>query len=405
LGSPVTYDVNVSRLDPANPTYGWVIYVVTDDSTLSPVGISLGQILPDATTSVLCINGVAQPGSQGCSSDDGAGIVHYEVYSLAGSGAAVNGTLFTISYTAKVAQTCTTCYSLVNFKAVRITNGGVSPALYDQAGNAITEAPPVRGGYGSVPQLPVAMFSWTPLLPFELDRVNFTAIASTTPTGTMIVNYAWQFYSPSGGFTFASGVNISRFFGPVDAGNWTVVLTVTNDKGVKSEDTSQTITVLAKNILDLGITSFSSSEFDGILPGDVVTFTFNVQNLGTIVPKNGFNVSLTVAKSFYHVRYNGTLDVSSQQFFKYNWNTAGIQPDSYTVHARVNPLPGENFTNNNDAYITVRVVVPQQSGALLSLNLLQFSGFVVLALVIVSFVVFLFGRAKRRRLMAQQELL
>ncbi len=112
-GSTVTYDVNVSNIDPSNPVAGWTIYVESNSSVLNPVSITLGTFLSGAIEQVLCINGFAVVGP-GCNIDDGMGIVHSEVYTT-GSGNFGNGTLFTISFSSKVSPTCTACYSLVSF--------------------------------------------------------------------------------------------------------------------------------------------------------------------------------------------------------------------------------------------------------------------------------------------------
>ncbi len=378
-GSTVTYDVNVSNIDPSNPVAGWTIYVESNSSVLNPVSITLGTFLSGAIEQVLCINGFAVVGP-GCNIDDGMGIVHSEVYTT-GSGNFGNGTLFTISFSSKVSPTCTACYSLVSFPSFPVGDVGVSPVLYDLAGLAMLESPPVGGSYGNIPVLPIAEFTWKPLAPSDGDTVTFNGTSSHDPQGHNIVDYAWTFqqanippfyslpptpsdnhrictplpdFSP---FNVSSTCTGSGDFGSrslLFAGNWTVTLVVRNDQGVLSRSTTHFVYVAPKRVVDLAISNFTASPINNIVPGTIITFKVIVQNLGTI-PATGFNVSLSVPGNVYLVRDNNFLSPGSGQSFMFTWNTTGIQPGSYMIHARVPPLVNETNTANNDAYLTVMV--------------------------------------------------
>jgi hypothetical protein len=362
-GSTITYNVNVSNIDPltktssGNPIYGWAILIETNNSVLTPISVKLGPVLPDALTSVLCINDLVQPGSSGaCDIAEGPGVVDYQVYSAAaGSGSAVNGTLFSISYTAKVDSTCTGCFSLVSFKAVQIPNAGLAPVLYDIAGSAITGVTAHDGSYGNVPALPLASFVFSPAQVYEGGAVLFNATSSTTPPGTRLIDYSWTIVIPTLPAVFAKGMVLTHTFGPGDAGNWSVILTVRNDQGVVSIPTVRSLHVGIRPNRDLSI--YVSQNFDyRILPGAILDFSIHVENVGTTIER-GFNVSLSVPGQVFRAPpYPYFLRPKDQADFMFIWNTTYVQPGSYTVDANVAPLVGENDTANNDARVTLTFV-------------------------------------------------
>ena len=402
-GSIVTVSVNVSNIDSNDAVIGWVIYVDSnagvgskyENAVLDPTSLTLGSFVPGAKQQVLCIDGTAIIGN--CQIDDGPGIVHTEVYTEDPAGGFGNGTLFTITYKAVGGP-----YTFLSFTQI-FTAG--NPILNNVNGVPIVGVKLIFGNYGDVSQAPRAGFDWAPKLIFEADTVNFTAKTnSTTPHGTTIVAYNWAIKLASKQAVFLSGINVTYTFLPVDAGNWTMSLIVTNNLGNPSRPDSEIIVVHVKPAHDIGISSFSSSLFDNILAGTIITFNVNVQNFGTH-PENRLNVTLAVADKTFQARPSGVLSPKLQEAFTFVWNTTGYLPDTYTAHAHVDPVVNQTDTTSIDQYFTVRIIYPLLPGALLSLNITQFSGIVILSLVVVSFVVYLVRRGRNRRLLADQELL
>src|SRR5438445_812962 len=183
-GSTVTINVNVSNISPDQPLAGWELYVRDNNSVLSPVDFTVSSSLGPGFEGAHCVNNVGPGGGvgTGCSANDAApGTVH-SAFSLFGNPVSGNITLFTITYKAVRGP-----YTLVYF-----LQPGSSTILFDIHPVAISFTP-VFGSYGNVPALPEASFNWTPLRPFEGDRVIFNASSSTTPPGTKLVDYFWVF--------------------------------------------------------------------------------------------------------------------------------------------------------------------------------------------------------------------
>jgi hypothetical protein len=122
-------------------------------------------------------------------------------------------------------------------------------------------------------------------------------------------------------------------------------------------------------------------------------------------------MSVTVAGHvFKPPPYPDALTPKHQARFSFKWDTTGLPPDSYTIHAHVDPLLNEkgqiNETNiaNNEAYYIVRLIYPFQ-GAILPFDMAQFGGLVVLSLFTVSFILYFVRRGQNRKMLARQELL
>src|SRR5438128_11347835 len=92
MGTMITYQVNVTGMDPFN---AWDVSVETDPSVLNPVSISVaGGILGSVVQVANCING----SGTGCSITDGAGVAHSSAASGTGIAVGGSGLLFTITY-------------------------------------------------------------------------------------------------------------------------------------------------------------------------------------------------------------------------------------------------------------------------------------------------------------------
>jgi Ca2+-binding EF-hand superfamily protein len=93
---------------------------------------------------------------------------------------------------------------------------------------------------------PTANFTWTPILPYDIDTVTFDASRSTTgwcaktQSFSPIINYTWNFHDGTGNITTTSKT-ITHMFGK--GGNYSVYLTVVDACG-RSNQVSAIVEVL-----------------------------------------------------------------------------------------------------------------------------------------------------------------
>lgn len=340
-GSTVTYNVSVSNISPGDALAGWEIYVRTNSSVLNPMDFTIPSSLGAGFDTAHCVNDVGT----GCTIDDTIlGTVH-SAFALFGNPVSGNLTLLTITYTAVAGPDSLVAY----------LSPGVKTQLFDPSGIMISFTA-ANGSYGSVPILPVASFTWTPLHPFAGDYVTFGASSSYDPSGRLLVLYSWDF-APINGFVppiEASGLIVKEIFSP---GNWTATLTVKNDLGVSSYSTFHVFYVALKVSRDLAVSIISNSfPFPGILPGSTQTIFVLVKNVGTTT-ETRFNVSLSVpGQIFLLPPYPSPLFPNSDLVFKFTWNTTGVQPGTYTIHAHLDPLVNETNIANNDDFLSVTFV-------------------------------------------------
>lgn len=111
----------------------------------------------------------------------------------------------------------------------------VTLTVTDDSGRTGTASTTVTIGVG---QTPSASFSWSPTAPLVGQIVNFNAGTSTAPTGRTIASYEWNF---GDGFTDSGQTPSHRYN---TAGDFTVVLTITDSTGAKSTK-SEKVTVTA----------------------------------------------------------------------------------------------------------------------------------------------------------------
>jgi len=90
-------------------------------------------------------------------------------------------------------------------------------------------------------QLPIANFTYSPLNPVVKQPITFNASSSYDPDGN-ITKYDWDF----GDGAKASGDVVTHAYS--SAGNYTVILTVTDNEGEKNS-TSKTISVITKGVI------------------------------------------------------------------------------------------------------------------------------------------------------------
>lgn len=111
----------------------------------------------------------------------------------------------------------------------------VTLTVTDDAGRTGTANSTVTVDAGLTPS---ASFTWSPTSPLVGQTVNFNAGTSTAPTGRTIASYDWNF---GDGFTDV-GQTVSHRYNT--AGDFTVVLTLTDSTGAKSTK-SEKVTVAA----------------------------------------------------------------------------------------------------------------------------------------------------------------
>jgi len=135
---------------------------------------------------------------------------------------------------------------------------------------------------------PIADFTYTPEYPIVDQTIEFDASSSYDPDGT-IVSYDWDF----GDGAKASGDVVTHAYS--SAGNYTVILTVTDNEGAKNS-TSKMISVITKEVI--------------YVPDDYEKIQWAVDNAGvgdTIVVRDGFYVeNIDVDKSLTIRSENGS---------------------------------------------------------------------------------------------------
>ena len=112
---------------------------------------------------------------------------------------------------------------------------------------------------------PIAIFSWSPLIPEVGEIVAFDASASE-PIGGEIISYEWDF----GDGSYASGKVVTHAYS--SAGTFTVTLNVTDSEGLWDIEQKQITVKAPPPPLAVSITPLSAS----ILVGRSVTFTSTV---------------------------------------------------------------------------------------------------------------------------------
>jgi PKD repeat protein len=374
----VTFNVSVSNI-PADPGLGgWDIIVsVADRTILDPFSITLIEHFSGTSTIFSnCVNGVGSS----CGGSDGGGVAHLSVTgSSAPSG---NLTLFSVTFN----SLATTGYTSISLE---LDVGSAATSLIsDPSGNPINAD--VKGAvYGNAASAPVAVFSWSPEIPYAGDAVTFNASLSYDPTGGKITTYYWP------ARTAVLPVTTLVFTSP---GNQTITLTVKDDKGHLSLPVTHTITVKQRFIIDLNLSGVALSQYYGILPGTQVRITATVTNNGTQTVQS-FNLTLKLGDQILAIIQNKTsLSLQQRAQSTYAWDTTGLRPDSYTIYAVVSTLQGDNDTQDKAVSVDVTIVQPREASPI-PVGMLQL-------LIIAAITVFILGvafysqsqrRARRRQ--------
>ena len=229
VGTTVTYQVNVTGIDPFD---AWDVYADTDLTVLKPVSISVaGNMLGSVFEFSNCINGVGT----GCSINDNAGTAHSGAVSNSGVQVGGSGLLFTITYKVVAGG-----YSFLRIPAGLNT--------IDSSGIAVVHST-IGAVYGTPPPLPLANFTFSPMMPSLGDNVTFDASGSTDPAGGRIIRYAWEITRLNGGVldirnATSQPIWAHVFSGFSEVGVLSVQLVVTDNLGLSSAPVNKIMTVL-----------------------------------------------------------------------------------------------------------------------------------------------------------------
>jgi len=276
VGTTITYQVNVTSMDPFN---AWDIYVNTNSSVLNPLSISVaGNLLGSVTEFANCINGGTDGAVTGCTINDSAGTAHSGAVDNSGVDIGGSGLLFTITY-----KVVASGYSYLRIPAGLDTLASSGTAVVHSTLGAV---------YGAPPPSPIANFTFSPTMPTLGDNVTFDASGSTDPAGGRIIRYAWEITRLNGGFldirnSTSQPIWAHVFSGFSELGDLSVQLIVTDNLGLSSAPVNKIITVLALPDFSISV----SVNLLTIRPGHSAT-------LGVILKStNGFagNVTLSVS--------------------------------------------------------------------------------------------------------------
>jgi|SRR5712691_2940801 len=336
VGSTLTYEVNVTGIDPFN---AWDVSVLSDPAVLNPVSISVSNNLLGSVFQVAnCINGVGT----GCAITDGAGIAHSSAASGTGVAFGGAGLIFTITY-----QVMGSGFSFLTFPAGldTIANSGATVTHTD-----------IGGVYGTPPIVPLAAFTFSPAAPNQGDKVTFDGSASTDANvGAAIVNYAWTLTPMAGGATITNTTSqpiMIHTFGPTEVGTFSTALVVSDNLGISSLPTTHMITVTQLTPPDF---SFSA---------DTISLTIHPGHSGssvlTLQGSNGFTGDVTLSASAPSGLFSSfdvnPVSVSTTSVTSVLTITSHIRPGTYSVTVTA--------TNGSLVHsITLTVVITPHPGA------------------------------------------
>lgn len=335
VGSMLTYQVNVTGMDPFD---SWDVSVKSDPAVLNPVSISVANSILGSVFQVAdCVNGVGT----GCAITDGAGVAHSAAAASSGVPVGGAGLVFTITY-----QVMGTGFSFLS------TPTGLDTIA---SGGAVVTHSDIGGVYGTPPNVPVAAFTFSPSAPNSGDRVTFDGSSSSDAnTGASIVNYAWTI-SSSGGPTITNMTSqpvMVHTFASTDSGVFSVALVVSDNLGISSQPTTQTITVTQLTPPDFSFSADTNSLTTQ--PGHSGSSVMTLQGL------NGFTGDVTLSvtapsglSSSFDVN---PVSVSNAPVFSTLTISSHIRPGTYSV--TVTATDGTLVHS-----VTLTVVVTPRSGA------------------------------------------
>ncbi len=218
---------------------------------------------------------------------------------------------------------------------------------------------------------PVAQFSFFPTSPFVGEPVQFDGSRSFDPDG-FITTWSWDFGGGFAELTF-SGFISHAYLSP---GNYTVVLTVTDNAGLTATATSN-IVVRSRLVHDVSIVSVN--------PQPIVAVESQTIAVNVVLVNNGQSPENVQVSVFFESNLAGTVNATVDgRFATYVtvfWDTAGVTPGNYTISATVSLATDENPGDNTltDGQVTIlpppTLTVNPSTGSLGTRVIVHGSGF------------------------------
>jgi PKD repeat protein len=212
---------------------------------------------------------------------------------------------------------------------------------------------------------PVAVFTFSPGSPAQGLPVRFDATGSYDPGGT-ITDYFWDFGDGTSASAAAATNHTFATAGGVGyIGNFSVRLTVGDRNSLKGMKTAL-VDVSQKPFHDIEIQSIIPSA-TSVKPGDKVSFSVVVKNGGTFTETYNLTVTYgpptTLLKTYLNQSL-GSIFGQNTHAFTFTWDTTGLNPQAYTVIAKLTDPLAQN-TLNLSSSIVISVNVDSSSPLLL----------------------------------------
>jgi len=218
---------------------------------------------------------------------------------------------------------------------------------------------------------PIADFIYSPAFPVQGVSVFFDGSRSNDPDG-FVVSWFWDFGDGSVSFgTFVS----HTYFSP---GNYTVLLTVTDDQGATGSKTT-TVHVRSRPTHDVAVVSVNVYTTRAV-SGQYV-------NINVVLSNKGLSTETVDVTTYYDSNVAGTLTglvLNTDPFPRYFnivWDTEGVGAGNYTISATAFLTTDENPADNTftDGMVEIlpppRLTVSPDSGGLGTTITVRGSGF------------------------------
>ncbi len=316
VGTSLNYQIKVANIAPLN---GWDISVSIDPSILNPTGFTvLGNVLA-ANFSVTgfelihCVNGMGT----GCTSSDGAGIVHSAFVILGGppTTSSITGLLFTITYTVLASGS-----SKVTIFNDLITNGSPLPvphitqngcygncALADFSVSVIPTSQNVTqghnatytigvtasGGFTGTVTLTATISPTGPTTTFSTDTITggsgTSSIVAATTASTLAGTYTITVTGTSG--SLSHSVPITLTVNPLLTKDFSIAVNPTDLTVIASYGSGTTVTLKSLNNFT-GTVNLQAISSPKVVNAPFGTFS---SSSATLAAGQSVNVTLTVS--------------------------------------------------------------------------------------------------------------
>lgn len=189
--------------------------------------------------------------------------------------------------------------------------------------NLTTHSIQIRGTTVATP--PVASFTVNPELPYVGETVTFNATDSEDPDGE-IFSYMWDF--GDGNVTTVTDPTITHAH--ISIGDYTVILTVTDNDGLESTATKSIYVHLVYNVAISNVTvSPTTAKI-----GEIVSTNVTVSN---DFPGVNLNINITAYfdNNILETQSVSALGAGESETVSFAWDTASIPEGTYTIKATV----------------------------------------------------------------------